>query len=83
MNDPAKVEAARKGETVGLSFGTTTFLDPTTDEVTVTIDRQALGQFASRTKPSIDSRGVTSTGHEIYHARDALSGKPQQFCRWR
>jgi RHS repeat-associated protein len=79
VNDPAKVEAARKGETVGLTFGTTTFLDPTTNEVNVTIDRQALREFASRTKPSIDSRGVTSTGHEIYHARDALSGKPQQF----
>jgi len=79
VNDPAKVESARKGGTVGLTFGTTTFLDPTTNEVTVTIDRQGLREFASRTKPSIDSRGVTSTGHEIYHARDALSGKPQQF----
>jgi RHS repeat-associated protein len=79
VNDPANVDAARKGETVGLTFGTTTFLDPTTNEVTVTIDRQALREFASRTKPSLDSRGVTTTAHEMYHARDALSGKPQQF----
>ena len=79
VNDPANVDAARKGETVGLTFGTTTFLDPTTNEVTVTIDRQALGEFSSRTRPSLDRQGVTSTAHEIYHARDALSGKPQQF----
>jgi RHS repeat-associated protein len=79
VNDPANVDAARKGETVGLTFGTTTFLDPTTNEVAVTIDRQALGEFASRTRPSLDSQGVTTTAHEIYHARDALSGKPQQF----
>ncbi len=79
VNDPARVDAARKGGTVGLTFGTTSFLDPTTNEVLVKIDRQALGEFASRTKPGIDGGGVTTTAHEIYHARDALSGKPQQF----
>jgi RHS repeat-associated protein len=79
VNDPTNVDAARKGEAVGLTFGTTTFLDPTTNEVAVTIDRQALGEFASRTRPRLDSQGVTTTAHEIYHARDALSGKPQQF----
>jgi hypothetical protein len=78
-NDPAKVDSARKGESVGLTFGTTSFLDPTTNEVTVKVDRQALREFASRTKPGLDSSGVTTTAHEIYHARDALSGKPQQF----
>lgn len=79
VNDPANVDGARKGETTTLRFGTTTFLDPTTQEVVVTIDRQALGEFASRTNPRLDSSGVTTTAHEIYHARDALSGKPQQF----
>lgn len=80
VNDPANVEAARKGQSVGLTFGTTTFLDPTTNQITVTIDRRALREFAARTKPGLDSSGVTTTAHEIYHARDALSGRPQQFA---
>ena len=44
------------------------------------IDRQSLGGFASRTKPGLDSDATTTAAHEIYHARDALCGKPQQFC---
>jgi hypothetical protein len=79
LNSSARIHNARTRTGGTLTFGQNTFRHPLDQSTRVTLDRRVIQEFAHRSGGTADASGITTMGHELFHADKALNAT---YAEW-